>query len=136
MTFCSCNISQRNILSRIVSENPLEIQQCSLGWKVSMGYKLQGVKYRSDLIKSKANIFNTCPLVAFLSIYSDLDLGFLMWSLLAIEFIKSTLSCDRLFLIDINDPHIYFSLCLKLMTGWWIWYCINDIRDSKIFTNQ
>ena len=42
--FCSCNIEKIKLLSRIFSEDPLNIHKCYLGWVVSMGDILQDVK--------------------------------------------------------------------------------------------
>ena len=53
-----------------------------------------------------------------------------------IEFIKCTLICDQLLTMDSYDPNISFILCWKLITGCWIWYCINNIWDCKIFIIQ
>ena len=92
--------------------------------------------YRSDLIKSETNIFNIFSLVDLPYECTDLDLGFSTWILMAVDFIKRALICARFFSIDSYDPRNSFSLCWKLMNGWWIWYCISDIRDCKIFIIQ
>ena len=42
--FCSFHIAKINLLSGIVSEDPLKLHQCSLGWNVSLGDELQYVK--------------------------------------------------------------------------------------------
>ena len=70
------------------------------------------------------------------SAYTDLDLGFPMRIFMEIEFIKRPFICDRLFSMDINDTQIFLSQCWKLITGWQIWDCINDLRDFQIFIIQ
>ena len=120
----------------IFSEDPLKLHQCSLGWEFSLRDELQDVKHRSDLIKHGTNIFKICSPVDLPSAYTDLDLGFYTNSFMTIEFIKRSLSCDKLFSIDSNDPHIFLSLCWTLTKGWIIWGCIIDIRDFKIFIIQ
>ena len=42
--FCSCRIEQIGLLSRIVSEDRLNLHQYSLVWEVSLGDELQDVK--------------------------------------------------------------------------------------------
>ena len=72
------------------------------------------LNHRTDLIKSVLNIFKICYLVALPSAQTNLDLGFFTWSLMAIEFIKCTLSRNILFPNDRYDPQIYFRLCWEL----------------------
>ena len=64
------------------------------------------------------------------------NLGFLMFSLMALKFIKFALGCDDIFSIDSYILHIFLILCWRLMTVWWIWYCIYDHRYCKIFIIQ
>ena len=42
--FYSCHIAQIKLLSRIVSEDPLNLHQCYLGSEFSIGYDIQDVK--------------------------------------------------------------------------------------------
>ena len=86
----------------------------------------------SYLIKYRPSLFNIYPMVYLSSAYTDLDLGFSTLSLMALDFVKCTLIWYGIFSIGINYPHIFISLCWKLMTGWWIWDYINDIMVFKI----
>ena len=71
--------------------------------------------HRSELIKSGPNLCKICTMVALPSVYTDINLGFYILSLVVLEFIKRTLRYDRLFSIDINDPHIL----LDCVGSWW-----------------
>ena len=132
LSYCTNKYSFQNFLWRPFKPSKNVLWCGRFIW----GANLKIRNHRYDQIKYGANIFKRCYLVYLTSVQTNLDLEFFTCILMAIEFIKCTLICDRIFSIDINDPHIQFSLCWKLMTSWLIWYYISDIRNCKIFIIQ
>ena len=82
------------------------------------------------------NLFNICPLVALPSENIDIDLIFYTVIIMFMNLTSFYLVCDGIFSVDSYDPHIFLIMFWKLMTGWWIWYFINDRRYCKIFIIQ
>ena len=79
--FCSCYIEQIKFISIIVSEDTLDLQQCSLGWHFSMGDKLQYLKPQVWLIKYETNLFKIYHLLSLPYAMTGLDHGFLCMAL-------------------------------------------------------
>ena len=118
------------------SEEPLDIHQSSLGCEVSLGNKIKHVKPQVLIDQIWTEYLP--------ELYSCSSYFCIYWSwpwiptsiMMVLDFIKRTLIYDCLFSIDSNGPHIFLNLCRKFMNGWWIWYCINDMRNYKIFIIQ
>ena len=123
----------KRFIYRIVSKEPLNLHQYYLVWKVSLGDELQHVKLHVwlDQICSKYLQYMWSGRSSFCIDWYWPWIS--TWIFMGVGFIKITLSCDRIFSIGSNDPQISFSLYWKLMTGWWIWDCISDIWNCKIF---
>ena len=133
LIFFSCHIAQIRILSKIFSEDLLNFQQYYLAWEVYLGDELQDVKIQVWLDKIWSEYLQDLFSGSF-SFFIDL---YFYW-IFRVEFdgdwVHQT-HLDMLYALlhwYLLSTH-FFSLCWGLMTGWWIWDCISDIWDCKIF---
>ena len=110
----------------------VNLNQCYLRYKVSMGHELQDVKPQVWLDK----IWN--KYIQYMSSSSSSLCIDWSWTWIFRRFwwwfSSSSVPWDVIgYFPLISMIHTFFSLCWKLITGCWIWYYISDIRDCKVF---
>ena len=115
--FCSFHISQISFFTELYQRTFYIFTNFIWSERFIWETKLNIWNHRSNLIKYGMNLFKIRPLVALTYEYNDVDLEFFTWSMMDTEFINLTFICNMIFCIDSNNPHIFISLCWKLMTG-------------------